>query len=81
MVPVKVLQAEGLPLLYPVTNQCWRCCEDPCVHVSGVTLPWNSCWMRSSPTAAAASNPSSTSAWVRLVMKPVATAFRAHTPA
>ena len=32
------------------------------VQVSGVTRPWNSCWMRSSPTAAAAFRPSSMSA-------------------
>ena len=35
-------------------NQWSRWADEPWVHDSGVTWPWNSAWMRSSPTAAAA---------------------------
>jgi hypothetical protein len=64
-----------------VRNQCCRSAEDPCVQVSGLTRPWNSCWRRSSPTAAAASIASATSRSEIEVMNPVCTACAAHTPA
>ena len=47
----------------PVLALAW----DPCVQVSRSIRPWVSCWMRSSPTAAAAFSPSAMSASVRSV--------------
>jgi hypothetical protein len=77
----KVSQERGSPDWYPVENQCWRCVADPWVHVSGSTRPVAARWMRSSPTAAAASRPSAMSLGVISLTRPVSTAFAAHTPA
>src|SRR5581483_3242664 len=63
----KVLQRFALPVWKPVENQCVRSAEEPCVHVSGLTCPCVACWMRSSPTAAAALSASFTSASVIFV--------------
>lgn len=41
-----------------MVNHFWRCAEDPCVQDSGLTRPFTSAWMRSSPTDAAADNAS-----------------------
>lgn len=76
------------PLRKPVVNHCWRCAAEPCVQDSGVTRPWNLSWIRSSPTAAAASSPSRMSAGVSEVIsgRPVdssgvVVAWCAQTPA
>ena len=42
MRPVNVSQLSGLPVVYPLANHFWRCADEPCVQVSGVTRPWNS---------------------------------------
>src|SRR5581483_10411025 len=63
----KVLQRFASPVWKPVENQCVRSAEEPCVHVSGLTCPCVACWMRSSPTAAAALSASFTSASVIFV--------------
>ena len=64
MEPPKVSHFVMSPVLYPVVNQFLRCCEEPCVHLSGSTWPWVSLWMRSSPTASAASSASAICAGV-----------------
>ena len=54
------LSAEGVAGVHvagrrPVVNHCLRCAADPWVQDSVSTRPWVFCWIRSSPTAAAAS--------------------------
>ena len=56
-----VLQAFGSPLSRPRRNQVTRCSDEPCVKRSGATRPVCIRWMRSSPIAAAALRPASTS--------------------
>ena len=59
--PSKVSQAVGSPLSKPARNHFTRCSRVPWVNASGLT-PWpDCCWIRSSPTAAAAFSPSSRS--------------------
>ena len=65
----------------PRTNQLCRCSADPCVHDSGTTRPCVRSWMRSSPTAAAASSASATSWRVRSSTNPVPSAWPTHRPA
>ena len=57
-------QESGSPLVKPVVSHFCRLAAEPCVHDSGVTWPCIFFWIRSSPTAAAASSASSRSAWV-----------------
>ncbi len=63
----KVSQRPGSPVSYPARNQRWRDSAEPCVQLSGSTRPAERCWMRSSPTAAAASSPSAMSGRSELV--------------
>ena len=65
----------------PCLNHFTRCAEDPCVHDSWFTCPCVASWMRSSPTAAAASSAVAMSASETFAMNPVSTAFAAHDPA
>jgi hypothetical protein len=81
MEPANVLQLEGSPLSKPLLNQRRRCSEEPCVQRSGLTWPWVASWIRSSPTAAAASSASLMSVCVMSYSSPVFTAFAAQTPA
>src|SRR5205823_3484500 len=67
ILPLNVSHAAGSPLCCPTVNQCFRSADDPCVQVSGFTGPCVSDWIRSSPTAAAASSASATSACVRSI--------------
>ena len=53
-----VLHALISPLVKPRWNQSMRCCELPCVYVSGFTRPDDMRCKRSSPTAPAAFRPS-----------------------
>ena len=64
----------------PRTNQLCRCSAEPCVHDSGMTRPCVRSWMRSSPTAAAASSASATSWRVSSSMKPVSRALPTQSP-
>ena len=57
----KVLQDEIVPFWKPRWNHSVRWAELPWVKVSGLTVPRVMRWMRSSPTAAAAFRPESTS--------------------
>ena len=59
----------------------WRCSDEPCVQASGFTSPVVDSWIRSSPTAAAASNASAICASVMASRKPVSAAWFAHRPA
>ncbi len=56
-----VSHAAGFPLLSPRLNHSTRCAELPCVKRSGMTRPVAIFCSRSSPIAAAAFSPSSTS--------------------
>jgi len=58
-----------------------RCSDEPWVQLSGVTRPCVSCWIRSSPTAAAASRAAAKSASDGCSRKPVALAWWIQTPA
>ena len=57
----KVSHASGLPVVMPLLNHSTRWADDPCVNRSGATWPVDMRWRRSSPIAAAAIRPSSTS--------------------
>ncbi|COZ22181.1 Uncharacterised protein [Mycobacterium tuberculosis] len=48
----------GSPVWYPTVNHFCRCAAEPCVQVSGLVRPVVCCWIRSSPTAAAAARAS-----------------------
>ena len=64
---LKVSQLLMSPDRYPVVNQSLRCCAVPWVKLSGLTRPCVSCWIRSSPTAAAAFCASAMLSWLRLI--------------
>src|SRR4051812_39817328 len=61
---LKVSHASSDPCLKPVLNHFMRCSDEPCVQDSLSIVPVACSWIRSSPTAAAASNPFLTSASV-----------------
>src|SRR4029453_6999894 len=67
----KVSQRSGAPVSRPRRNQCTRCSDEPCVKPSGWTSPVVCSWTRSSPIAAAAFSPSSTSPRSRMSRWPV----------
>src|SRR5512133_2706054 len=52
------------PVLKPWASHCRRIAAEPWVQVSGETWPCIFCWIRSSPTACAASTARSRSSWV-----------------
>jgi uncharacterized protein len=56
-----VLHCEASPVEKPRRNHVWRCSLLPWVHDSRSMRPCDCCWMRSSPTAAAALSASSIS--------------------
>ena len=64
----KVSQAWSVPFCRPVVNHRIRCSAEPCVQRSGSTRPEVLRWIRSSPTAAAASSARAMSSWVRSTM-------------
>src|SRR5690606_25648598 len=57
----KVSHRPGSPESNPRCNHSVRCSAEPWVHVSGFTIPVAWAWIRSSPTAAAASRASAIS--------------------
>src|SRR4051812_28786899 len=65
---LSVLQALTWPLSRPRRSHWTRCCDEPCVQVSGVTWPCVLRWIASSPMAAAARRPSSTSPGSRVTL-------------
>src|SRR4051794_28237196 len=65
----QVSQAVRSPESMPVLNQRMRCSAVPWVKVSGFAWPWVFLWMRSSPTAAAASRPRAMSSSESSVMR------------
>ena len=67
--------------LEPRVNHACRCSDEPCVQDSGVTRPVARSWIRSSPTAAAASRASATSRRVMSSTKPVSSAWPTQSPA
>jgi hypothetical protein len=74
----KVSQLAGSPAFRPLSNQRLRCSDEPCVNDSSFTALPALRWSRSSPTASAARNASSTSpasSW------PASKTPRAQTPA
>jgi hypothetical protein len=60
---LKVLQAAIEPFLKPTRNQRLRCSDEPCVKLSGTTVPWVCFCRRSSPIAAAVRSAASMSLW------------------
>ena len=67
---LKVSQEPGLPVEKPLAAQYWRILAEPWVQLSGCTRPLEASWIRSSPTAAAASMTRFRSSWVTLPMMP-----------
>src|SRR5512140_2699062 len=61
-----VSQAPTVPSLRPRVNHSVRWLAEPCVQLSGFTRWPEARWRRSSPTAAAAASPFSTSPFSRM---------------